>query len=45
MASFLTDNDDLRFYFEEGIDWATLVQITEYDFRSPDGFQTVPEAT
>lgn len=44
MASFLTDNDDLRFYFEEGIDWATLVQITEYDFRSPDGFQTVPEA-
>lgn len=44
MANFFTDNDDLRFYFEKGIDWAPLVEITEYGFRTPDGFKTVPEA-
>ncbi len=44
MANFFTDNDDLRFYFEKGIDWAPLVEITEYGFRTKDGFKTVPEA-
>lgn len=44
MASFLSDNDDLKFYFDEGIDWSSLVRITEYDFRSEGGFSSVAEA-
>lgn len=44
MANFFTDNDDLRFYFERGIDWAPLVEATEYGFRTPDGFKSTPEA-
>jgi alkylation response protein AidB-like acyl-CoA dehydrogenase len=44
MANFFTDNDDLRFYFDRGIDWASLVEATEYGFRTEDGFKSVPEA-
>ena len=44
MASFFTDNDDLRFYFDRGIDWAQLVEITEYGYRTEDGFKTADEA-
>ena len=44
MASFLTDNDDLRFYLERGIDWDALVEVTEYGYRTPDGFKTPAEA-
>ncbi len=44
MASFFTDNDDLQWYFTTGIDWAPLVEITEYDFRAPDGHKSVAEA-
>ncbi|MBT3221075.1 MAG: hypothetical protein HN348_18495, partial [Proteobacteria bacterium] len=44
MANFYEDNEDLRFYIEKGIDWRPLVELTEYDFRSEDGFQNVEEA-
>lgn len=44
MANFFTDNDDLLFYFEKGIDWASLVEVTEYGYRTQDGFKAVPEA-
>ncbi|MCC7535698.1 MAG: acyl-CoA dehydrogenase family protein [Deltaproteobacteria bacterium] len=44
MASYLTDNDDLRFYFERGIDWEALVRTTEYEGRAADRFPTTAEA-
>jgi hypothetical protein len=44
MGSFFSDNDDLRFYFEHGVDWDQLVEITEYGFSAPDGFGDVAEA-
>jgi alkylation response protein AidB-like acyl-CoA dehydrogenase len=30
MANFFKDNQDLAYYFEKGLDWETLVGITEY---------------
>ena len=39
MASFFTDNEDLLFYLNEGIDWAALAEVTEYGWRTPDGFK------
>ncbi|MEQ9079220.1 MAG: hypothetical protein RLP09_35505, partial [Sandaracinaceae bacterium] len=44
MANFFKDNDDLQFYFERGIDWTRLVELTEHDFRAPDGPGDVKEA-
>lgn len=44
MGNFYEDNEDLRFYVERGIDWAPLVELTEYEWRSQDGFTSVPEA-
>lgn len=44
MGNFYEDNDDIRFYVDKGIDWAPLVEITEYNWRSPDGFRKVEEA-
>jgi alkylation response protein AidB-like acyl-CoA dehydrogenase len=44
MANFFTDNDDLRFYFDKGIDWAPLVDVTEYGYRTKDGFKNEQEA-
>ncbi len=45
MASYFTDNDDLRFYMSErALDWAELVEITEYGYRTKDGFKAPPEA-
>ena len=29
MANFFTDNDDLLYYFDKGLDWAPLVKATE----------------
>ncbi len=45
MGNFYEDNADLRFYVERYIDWAPLVELTEYEWRSEDGFKTVDEAT
>ena len=44
MASYFEDNDDLRFHVDRGIDWAPLVELTEYLHRAPDGFATAAEA-
>ena len=44
MASFFTDHDDFAFYFDHGIDWASLVEVTEYGYRTPDGFKEPKEA-
>ena len=41
MANFYRDNDDLRFYMERGLDWAPLVELTEYGFSDPDRVITV----
>ena len=34
MANFYKDNDDLRYYFERGIDWEPIVRANEADFRA-----------
>jgi len=44
MGNFYEDNDDLRFYVERYIDWDELVRLTEYEWRSEGGFETVEEA-
>lgn len=44
MANFYSDNDDLRYYVERGIDWSELVRVAEADFRNPGGPRTVDEA-
>jgi alkylation response protein AidB-like acyl-CoA dehydrogenase len=44
MGNFFKDNEDLQYYFDRGIDWATLVEVTEHRFRSPDGPKSVNEA-
>ena len=33
MPNFFTDNDDLQFYFDEGLDWDALIEATE---RNPN---------
>ena len=44
MTSFFKDNDDLRFYFDKGLDWRELVELTERGFRDADGHKDVAEA-
>ncbi|NUP12436.1 MAG: hypothetical protein HOW73_40845 [Polyangiaceae bacterium] len=44
MASFFRDNDDLQFCFEKAIDWETLVELTEYGYRTEGGFKSKDEA-
>jgi alkylation response protein AidB-like acyl-CoA dehydrogenase len=46
MANFFKDNDDLQYYFDKGIDWESLVRVTEHDFADADGdgFSTTEEA-
>ena len=44
MANFLNDNDDLLFYFERGIDWAPLIEVTERGFTDEDGPADAKEA-
>ena len=44
MSNFYHDNDDLRFYLHDGLDWASLVEVTEYGFRSAEGFKDAREA-
>ncbi|HXI58256.1 MAG TPA: acyl-CoA dehydrogenase family protein, partial [Polyangia bacterium] len=43
MASFLRDNDDLQYYLQDGIDWETVVSVSELGYRFPDGFKTAAE--
>jgi alkylation response protein AidB-like acyl-CoA dehydrogenase len=44
MGNFFKDNEDLQYYFDRGIDWDTLVEVTEHRFRSPDGPKSTAEA-
>ena len=46
MANFFKDNDDLQYYFDKGVDWDSLAQITEHDFTDADGegFRNTEEA-
>ena len=44
MANFYSDNEDLRWYLEEGIDWGPIVDAGELGLRSPGGFRSVEEA-
>src|SRR5258708_33066739 len=44
MSSFLTDNDDLLYYLHEGIDWTALAEVTEYGWRTPEGFKNGTDA-
>ena len=44
MASFFSDNEDLQYYFDKGIDWAPLVELTEYGYRARDAWKNPEEA-
>jgi len=44
MGNYFTDNDDLQWYFEHGIDWASLAEISEYGYHLPDGHKNLDEA-
>lgn len=44
MGNFFLDNDDLRFYFEKELDWASLVELTEHGYRTEDGFKDAKSA-
>ena len=44
MANYFRDNEDLQFYFARGFDWAPLVEVTEYGFRTEGGFKSTAEA-
>jgi alkylation response protein AidB-like acyl-CoA dehydrogenase len=41
MPNFFSDNDDLQFYFDEGIDWDAIVKATE---RNPND-EAAPQST
>src|ERR1043165_8110260 len=45
MASFLKDNDDLLYYFEKGLDWASLVEATERGGLARSGYKKLEDAT
>ena len=44
MANFFSDNDNLLFYFDRGVDWAKLAELTELGFRAEGGFKNAEEA-
>jgi alkylation response protein AidB-like acyl-CoA dehydrogenase len=44
MVNFYDDNADLKFYIDKAIDWASLVGVTEFDYKAPDGFPNEMEA-
>ena len=44
MANFYDDNDDLKYYVENYIEWEPLIKLTEYDFKLDGGFENSAEA-
>lgn len=44
MTSYFADNQDLKYYFERGIEWEPIVTLAENGFRQSDGFATLDEA-
>jgi 3-(methylthio)propanoyl-CoA dehydrogenase len=43
-ASFLSDNADLRYYLDEGLDWPQVASLCERGYRDPEGFKNASEA-
>ena len=43
-TNFFHDNEDLRFYFDKGLDWDPVVRLTERDFRAGDGHASTADA-
>lgn len=43
MANFFTDNEDLLYYFDKGLDWEALVKATERDVGGETPSATVTE--
>ena len=43
-SNFFSDNADLRWYVDRGVDWAPLVEATEYGFRAPDAIKDIDAA-
>lgn len=44
MANYLNDNEDLLYYFDKGIDWNPLIEVTERGFTDEDGPADAKEA-
>ena len=44
MANFYDDNDDLQYYYKDGLDWAALTGVLEGDFKDPEGPKSHAEA-
>ncbi len=44
MANFVKDNDDLRYYLDHGIDWDSLIEVTEARFGEGEGYADPDEA-
>ena len=44
MANYLTDNEDLQWYINHGIDWEPIVRGLEGAFTDPEGPKNVTEA-
>ena len=44
MGNFYSDNSDLQFYLERGIDWASLVALTEGPLPAAEGPESIAEA-
>jgi alkylation response protein AidB-like acyl-CoA dehydrogenase len=44
MPSFLSDNADLQFYLDGGIDWELVASLTERGYRDPQGFKDTADA-
>ena len=44
MANFFKDNEDLQYYVNRGLEWGPLVELTEYGYRTAEGFKNPEEA-
>jgi 3-(methylthio)propanoyl-CoA dehydrogenase len=44
MGNYFSDNEDLRYYLDKGLDWEPIVRITEYDFKAEDAPADTEEA-
>jgi hypothetical protein len=44
MANFFTDNDDLLYYFDKGLDWEPVLKVTEWDKPGPDAPASTEDA-
>ena len=42
--NFYKDNQDLKFYVEKYIDWEPLIELTEFEYKTKDGFDNAKDA-